>query len=84
MPKSWKKKRARLLTGDAVGVLNMANLHGEGTSIGVVAHPLLLRWNGMKWELKRVMNNGRSKNSQLQSWRASMLEMNRLNYVGLE
>jgi len=33
---------------DAVEVLNMANLHGEGTAIGAVAHPSLLRWNGMK------------------------------------
>ena len=23
---------------------------------GVVAQPLLLRWNGMKWEPKRAMN----------------------------
>jgi len=42
---------------DAVGVLNMANLHNGGTAIGVVAHPLLLKWNGMRWEPKRVVNN---------------------------
>jgi len=41
---------------DAVGVLNMGTLNG-GMPIGVVAHPLLLRWNGMKWEPKRAMNN---------------------------
>jgi len=35
----------------------MANLHGEGTAIRVVAHPLLLKWNWMKWEPKRAMNN---------------------------
>jgi hypothetical protein len=23
----------------------------------VVAHPLLLRWNGMKWEPKRAVNS---------------------------
>jgi len=32
---------------DAVGVLN----------IGLMAHPLLLRWNGVKWKPKRAMNN---------------------------
>lgn len=42
---------------DAVGVLNMANLHNGGTAIGVMAHPLLLRWDGMRWEPKRAMNN---------------------------
>jgi IS605 OrfB family transposase len=41
---------------DAVGVLNIGHLHGGGVN-GVVAHPLLLRWNGMKWEPKRAMNN---------------------------
>lgn len=41
---------------DVVGVLNMANLHNGGTAIRVVAHPLLLRWNGMRWETKRSMN----------------------------
>jgi len=41
---------------DAVGVLNMGTLR-RGMPIGVVAHPLLLRWNGMKWEPKRAMNN---------------------------
>ena len=34
---------------DAVGVLNIGHLHGGGVN-GVVAHPLLLRWNGMRWE----------------------------------
>jgi len=41
---------------DAVGVLNIGYLHG-GSVNGVVAHPLLLRWNRMKWEPKRAMNN---------------------------
>jgi putative transposase len=41
---------------DAVGVLNIGHLHGGGVN-GVVAHPLLLRWNGMRWEPRRVMNN---------------------------
>ncbi|MEM3065812.1 MAG: transposase [Nitrososphaerota archaeon] len=41
---------------DAVGVLNIARLYG-GEVNRVVAHPLLLRWNGMMWEPKRVMNN---------------------------
>ncbi|MGC8935856.1 MAG: transposase [Candidatus Methanomethylicaceae archaeon] len=42
---------------DAVGVLNIGCLRLEGSVNGVVAHPLLLRWNGMKWEPKRAMNN---------------------------
>mgnify|MGYP000579378959 CR=1 FL=1 len=37
---------------DAVGVLNIGHLHGGGVS-GVVAHPLLLRWNEMRWEPKK-------------------------------
>jgi len=41
---------------DAVGVLNIGHLHGGGVN-GVVAHPLLLRWNGMRWEPRRAMNN---------------------------
>jgi len=41
---------------DAVGVLNMGTLR-RGMPIGVVAHPLLLRWNGMKWEPKRAMSH---------------------------
>jgi len=28
-----------------------------GRGFRVVAHPLLLRWNGMRWEPKRAMNN---------------------------
>jgi putative transposase len=41
---------------DAVGVLNISYLHG-GSINGVVTHPLLLRWNGMRWEPRRAMNN---------------------------
>ena len=41
---------------DAVGALNIGCLYG-GSINGVVAHPLLLRWSGMKWEPKRAMNN---------------------------
>jgi putative transposase len=41
---------------DAVGVLNIGHLHGGGVN-GVVAHPLLLRWDGMRWEPRRAMNN---------------------------
>lgn len=46
---------------DAVGVLNIARLHG-GEVNGVAAHPLLLRWNGMMWEPKRIMNNRADEN----------------------
>ncbi|TDA26885.1 MAG: hypothetical protein DSO01_04585, partial [Archaeoglobi archaeon] len=41
---------------DAAGVLNIGYLHG-GSVNGVVAHPLLLRWNGMRWEPKRAVNS---------------------------
>jgi len=41
---------------DAVGVVNMGTLRNGGMPIGVVAHPLLLRWNGMNWEPRRAMN----------------------------
>ncbi|NHV60361.1 MAG: IS200/IS605 family element transposase accessory protein TnpB, partial [Candidatus Verstraetearchaeota archaeon] len=41
---------------DAVGVLNIGYLHG-GSVNWVVAHPLLLRWDGMRWEPKRAMKN---------------------------
>jgi len=41
---------------DAVGVVNMGTLYNGGMPIGVVAHPLLLRWNGCRWEPKRAMN----------------------------
>jgi len=41
---------------DAVGVINMGTLF-RGMPIGVVAHPLLLMWDGMNWEPKRAMNN---------------------------
>jgi len=43
---------------DAAGVLNMGHLHGGGVN-GVVAHPLLLRWDGMRWKPKKAMNNNR-------------------------
>jgi putative transposase len=42
---------------DTVGVLNMANLHHEGTASGVIAYSLFLRWDGMRWEGKSPMNN---------------------------
>jgi putative transposase len=41
---------------DAVGVLNIGYLHGGGIN-WVVAHPLLLRWDGMRWEPRRAVNN---------------------------
>jgi len=61
---------------DAVGVLNIGHLHGGGVN-GVVAHPLLLRWNGIRWEPKRAVNNQPMNNleariSRLQPWRVSI------------
>ena len=46
---------------DAVGVVNMGTLHNGGMPIGVVAHPLLLRWSGCRWEPRRAMNTQRMK-----------------------
>jgi len=39
---------------DAVGVANMASLNGE-KAVGVVAHPLLLKWDGCGWKPSRAM-----------------------------
>jgi len=60
---------------DTVGALNIGHLHG-GSVNRVVAHPKLLRWNGMRWEPRRAMNK-RPMNTlearipQLQPWRVS-------------
>jgi putative transposase len=48
---------------DAVGVLNIGSRQGENIN-GVVAYPLLLRWNGMRWEPKRAMNNRSNEHSR--------------------
>ena len=63
---------------DAVGVLNIGYLQGEGSVNGVVAHPLLLTWDGMRWKPKRAvntrpMNTLEARISRLQSWRVSIL-----------
>ena len=44
---------------DVVGVLNMATHLNGGLAIGVVAHPLLLRWDGCRWKGKSPMNTKR-------------------------
>jgi transposase len=42
---------------DVLGVLNIAALRNGGRlAIGVMAHPLLLRWARMRWEPKRAVN----------------------------
>jgi putative transposase len=61
---------------DAVGVLNIGYLHGGGVN-WVVAHPLLLRWDDMRWEPKRAVKNRpmitpEARISRLQPWRVSM------------
>jgi len=52
------------MNADAVGALNMARKDGTiipspswGRDNGVVAHPLLLGWDGVRWEPKRAVNN---------------------------
>jgi putative transposase len=48
---------------DAAGVLNIGSRQGENIN-GVVAYPLLLRWNGMRWEPRRAMNNRSNEHSR--------------------
>ncbi|MEM3550324.1 MAG: hypothetical protein QXV01_04455, partial [Candidatus Bathyarchaeia archaeon] len=55
------------------GVLNIARLYG-GEVNGVVAHPLLLRWNGMMWKPKRAMNNRADENLRSKNLPASAVE----------
>jgi len=57
------RKCEMAMNADAVGALNMARNDGtiipsphRGRDNGVVAHPTLLRWNGMRWEPKRAVN----------------------------
>jgi len=70
------------MNADAVGALNMARKYETiipspswGRDNGVVAHPLLLRWNGMKWKPKKgnkqPMNTLEARISRLQPWRVS-------------
>jgi putative transposase len=75
------------MNADVVGALNIARNDGtiipsphRGRDNGVVAHPKLLRWNGMKWEPKRAMNNQpmntlEARISRLQPWRVSTLHV---------
>jgi putative transposase len=46
---------------DAIGVLNIALVHSGGGVNGAVTHPMLLRWNGCRWEPRRAMNTQRMK-----------------------
>jgi putative transposase len=53
-----------VMNADAVGALNMARNDGTiipspswGRDNWVVAHPLLLKWDGMRWEPKRAVKN---------------------------
>jgi len=45
--------------GFAVDIIGLVQGRSpEGVINGVVAHPLLLGWDGMMWEPRRAMNNG--------------------------
>jgi len=54
----------KIMNADVVGVLNISRKNGtiipspswRDRDNGLVTQPLLLRWNGMKWEPKRAMN----------------------------
>jgi putative transposase len=71
------------MNADVVGALNIARNDGTiipspswGRDNWVVAHPLLLTWDGMKWEPKRAVKNQpmitpEARISWLQLWRVS-------------
>jgi len=60
-------KCQKVMNADVVGVLNIAKNNGtiipspswRDRDNGLVAQPLLLGWNGMKWEPRRAMNTQR-------------------------
>jgi transposase len=68
---------------DAVGVLNIGHLHGGGVNwVVAFKHPLLLRWDGMRWEPKRAVKNRpmitpEARISRLQPWRVSKYMVHR-------
>jgi putative transposase len=78
------RKCGMAMNADAVGALNMARNDGTiipspswGRDNGVMAHPTLLRWNGVRWEPRRAMNTRpmnalEARISRLQPWRMSM------------
>jgi putative transposase len=59
---------------DAVGVLNIGHLNGGGVN-GVVAHPLLLRWEPRRAMNNQPMNTLEARISRLQSWRVSIARL---------
>jgi len=71
------------MNADVVGALNIARNDGTiipspswGRDNWVVAHPLLLRWDGMRWEPKRAVKSQpmitpEARISWLQLWRVS-------------
>jgi putative transposase len=71
------------MNADVVGALNIARNDGTiipspswGRDNWVVAHPLLLTWDGMRWKPRRAvknrsMNTPEARISRLQPWRVS-------------
>jgi len=58
------RKCNNVVNADVVGALNIARNYGTiipspswGRDNGVVAHPLLLTWDGMRWEPRRATKN---------------------------
>ena len=57
------------MDADVIGVLNIAKIYGaiipspswRDRDNGLVAQPLLLGWNGCRWEPRRAMNTQRMK-----------------------
>jgi putative transposase len=62
---------------DAVGVLNIGLAQGaklpKGAINGLMAEPLLLRWNGMRWKPKRAVNTRPMKPLEAETESAEMM-----------
>ena len=80
------RKCGMAMNADAVGALNMARNDGtiipsptRGRDSGVVAHPLLLRWNEMRWEPKK--GNEQPTNEHPRSRNLPALAVESVNYI---
>jgi putative transposase len=65
---------------NAVGILNIGCLYG-GSINGVVAHPLLLRWNGMKWKPKKGNKQPTNEHLRSKNLPASAVESVKNNFM---
>jgi len=65
---------------DAVGVLNISSRQGESIN-RVMAYPLLLGWNGVKWNRKSGMNNQPNEHVRSENLPTSVEESVRVTYL---